>query len=463
MIRNSLIVRWMTAQRQTASPIGTSVFSAWSRACLRPVQRHLMFLQGRKTTTFLCWLTSFLLLSVIFVPRIPLGIMNDYYRVDLKAEDLLLFVLGIFLMMRFLSAPCGRSEVKRSFATVGGLASIENAYLFFLLMCQISIASGLYMHTIDKPLMSMLYLVKWLEYGLVFLIVAALCETRATGHFFTVIFFVLGIVSACYGYWEHFFPAAKAVYPNYYRLYERYPFHGDANHMGCFLVVWLCFFSGFFIKENHKWFKTAVFAALLFVFFPFIWTYSRKSYFSFAGAMGLALLIPGSRKQTVFLISTFILAALLLPTRLAERMTDIVEVLQSEDPFHSSWAGNVDMWKRAFVNFNHFFIFGSGFGSRHRLFYESQYVLILSETGMAGALAFGGLILSLVRHVAVQFKNQIQPWQSRLGWGWLIALAAMLIHNISCVSWMVSKAAIPFWFLTGYVMKALILTEPEND
>ena len=390
-------------------------------------------------TGVLPWLLFALLFSSIFIPRLPLSAVTPFYRVDLRMEDLLLAVLVLALF------PLAQAA----------FSSVEKAFLIFLIAAEVSMMNGLFFRTIDKPLLSLLYLVKWFEYFLVFVLTGRLAKDPKSVDFFIRAFFLLGVAAAAYGYWEYFFPAAKAVYPNYFRLFERPPFHGDANHMGGLLVLWLGFFTGIFLREPDRRRSFFWFAALLFVFFPLLWTYSRKSYFALAGAVILPFLFPGVRRRLLVLLSVLTLAGLLLPTRLSERLLDLGEAFTSTDPFHSSWAGNWVMWKQALWNFDKFFLFGSGLGSRHRLFYESQLILILAETGLAGLGAFVFLWVKMVRQAISRMKGE-----PGIALGWLLGFAGLLIHNFSCVSWTVSKIAIPFWFLSAAVFARLRLAGP---
>lgn len=382
-------------------------------------------------------LLAMLLFSCIFIPRFSMGSITAY-QIDLRVEDLLLILIGILTALVVM-----RKDVTE-------IPSVERAFIGFLIAAELSILNGIFFRIIDKPLLSFLYLVKWVEYFLVFIATLRFAPTQKESEFFLRVFFLLGIVIGLYGYVEHFFPQAKAVYPNYYRLFERPPFHGDANHMGGLLVLWLGFFTGFFLRTQDPKKRTFLFLALAFVFFPFIWTYSRKSYFAFSGAIFFSFfLAQGSRKKWIFLVSSLVILALFLPTRLAERLMDLGEAFSSTDPFHSSWAGNWVMWKQSLWNFDKFFLFGSGLGSRHRLFYESQYILILAETGIVGFLAFFFLGISLLKQFFLWIKGKLDYEGQGIALGWLIGFAGFSIHNSSCVTWTVSKAAIPFWFLTA--------------
>lgn len=398
------------------------------------------------------WLLFLLLFSCIFIPRFTIGSIGGFYQVSLRIEDMLLGILGIVTLAGVISR-------KSSFE----IPSVEKAFLWFLVAAEISILNGLFFRTIDKPFLSLLYLLKWVEYFLVFFVTLRFFSGNERSVFFLRTFFLLGISIALYGYWEHFFPAAKAVQPNYYRLFERPPFHGDANHIGGLLVLWMGFFSGFFLKAKGQRQRIFLLASLIFAFFPLLWTYSRKSYFGLAGALFFASLFPGVRKKALFLVCLLLLLGLNLPTRLAERMSDLGEVFSSVDPFHSSWATNWVMWNQAFWNFKQFFLFGSGLGSRHRLFYESQYVLILAETGLVGFMTFVLLVGAPIREILGSLRQPLNQDQEGKALGWLVGFVGLLIHNFSCVSWTVSKIAIPFWFLTAFVLADLKKSIPRDS
>lgn len=387
------------------------------------------------------WLMAILIFSSLFIPRMTVGELSSFYRVDFRLEDLLLALVAFLVLMVMAKAPNIFTPEKRP---------VEKAFLLFLMACQASIFSGIFSGTIDKPLMSLLYLIKWFEYFLVFVLTARLVSSEKDRLFFLRAFLGLGIAVSVYGYWEYFFPASKAVYPNYYRLFERPPFHGDANHIGGFLALWIAFFTGLFLSAKNTKQKWFLFAALLFAFLPFIWTYSRKSYAAIAATLGLSVFLTPHRRRIIYLICALALLGLLLPTRLSERLMDLGETFSSTDPFHSSWAGGLNVWKDSLWNFEKFWLWGSGLGSRHRLFYESQYVLILAETGILGFAAFLYLGWILIRQWVIKFFRNSSE-QKPLMLGWILAFSALVIHSLSCVSWTVSKVAIPFWFLTALI------------
>jgi O-antigen ligase len=432
------IVLWLKARTEFTPPVGESRFLSIlgkriGRGTRTPNSSGAFSLGGR-------WLLVSLPFFAVFLPRIHLGALGNS-SIDLRGEDLWTLLLAALL---FWDLIFGHSPFE--------VPSVESSFLIFLIVGEVSIFSGIVLGTIDKPLVSLLYLLKWFQYFLVFFLTLQMASRENRSFFFLKGFFLFGIVIAGYGYYEHFFPYTKALYPNYYRLFERAPFHGDANHIGGFLVLWIGFFLGIFSESKKRAAGGILLAAILFAFFPLVWTYSRKSYFALAGCLAAALFLVRRKKRILLVILLFTVAGLVLPTRLAERLLDLPEAMTSSDPFHSSWAGNWVMWKESLQNTDRLFFLGSGLGSRHRLYYESQYVLILAETGIAGVAAFAFLCVTLVLKMGSFLVRRTEEAGRGIAEGWLIGFVGILIHSASCVSWTVAKIAIPFWFLTGAVL-----------
>jgi len=458
LIKKSFFLNTLLKERRALSPFLSSYTFQTLSGFFSSIWNSIPSFKTGKILHYSQWILVAVIVSCIFLPRIPIYVLSDYYQIDLRLDDLLLAVISIIMICYFgyQSGVSNRGDV-----TAGNFigrfgTSTERPFLYFLIALQLSMVSGLMLKTIDKPILSYLYLLKWVEYLLVFIAAFYLAAvTRNGARMFMRVFFVLGIVIACYGYWEYFFPQGKAIYPSYYRLYERFPFHGDANHIGGLLVLWICFFSGIMIRSNSKVLTVALFLSLLFAYLPLVWTYSRKSYFALCGGMLFMLLFFKDRRKGLLLFCFFILMGLLLPTRLIERLMDLKETFASPDPFHSSWANNLLVWQQSLWNFDQFFLFGSGVGSRHRLFYESQYILVLAESGLVGFGLFLWLLGSPVRDVILFMRKKVNASNNGIAVGWLVGFVGLLIHNLSCVSWTVTKIAIPFWFLTGAVLAYL--------
>lgn len=447
--RSSAFFQWLTK-----SPAETSPFKA-SKIMSLVFKRQGVKEAAQKISSWSFplktggkWLLAILVFSCIFVPRWTtfLGSIS----IDLRLEDFLL--LGLALMAAALAAVSGSEDVPLQ---KGSVAFVQNRFLIFILACMVSIGAGFSALTIDKPLVSFFYLLKWVEYFALFSLSAYFTQDRKSAVFLIRTFFLLGLALAAYGYWEMSFPSDPVVYPNYYRLFERFPFYGDANHIGAVFVLWIGFFLAFFLKARNRRVEFFLATALLAVFVPFLLTYSRKGYLAFVAVLGAAFVVKGSRRKLLALILFCFLIVLLLPSRVPERIFGVGEALASDNRFNSSWARNVDVWKLSLWNFQHFWLLGSGLGSRDRIFYESQYIMVLTETGLVGLLSFFGMILSPVRSLLAKKSEKKDSDQEAVALGYGLGFIGLLIHNLSCVSWTVVKGAFIFWFVTGVTLSFL--------
>lgn len=443
LVAESRIVRWFLKPASAPSVFEESRASGWILKVLSRLGVPRLFQSEKTAPAFGEWILLTVLFASIFLPRFDVGVIREYFPIVLRTEDLLL----VLLALAFFSGIWKQD--------VMAIGRIEKAFLAFLVVAGISVFQGLWLRTVDKPLLSLFYLLKWFEYFLLFAAAARIAAALPHARHLLMGFFLLGIAIALYGYWEFMMPVSKAVYPNYYRLFERAPFHGDANHIGGLLVLWMGFFTGFFLYAQKRSEQGILLAALLFVFFPLIWTYSRKSYFALAGSMLFSLIFKGTRKRSLLLISLLILFGLAFPTRLSERLLELGEAFRSSDPFHSSWAGNLTMWRESLWNFQNLFLLGSGWASRHRLFYESQYVLVLAETGVVGFTFFAALLIAPLREVTLRFRHPLPQALKAMAAGWLIGFVGLLIHNASCISFTIVKIAMPYWILTAAVVAHL--------
>jgi uncharacterized membrane protein (DUF2068 family) len=387
-----------------------------------------------------------ILFACVLTPKFLLGSVNSAYRVDLRMEDLLLPILLVIALAVQLSSP--ETKIRET-------SLAEKAFLLFLLACQLSIFNGMLFRAIDKPLVSLFYLLKWTEYFALFWAVSRLIVKPRDVFFIIKAFFILGLLVACYGYWEYFHQQAISVYPRYYRLFERAPFSGDANHIGGFFILWMGFLMGRYIAVTKKQEQFLILAAFLFALLPFICTYSRKSYVALAVMFLFSFLFRSAPKRLILLACFLVIFACLLPTRLNERLIDFGQAFTTTDPFHSSWAQDVQMWKLSLWNFDHFFLLGSGLGSRHRFFYESLFVLVLSETGLVGSFCFILLCFAPLRKIVTAFYRPLTIEEKGFAWGWLIAFVGLMIQSLSLISLAIVKIAMPFWILTALSLNYL--------
>lgn len=422
---------------------------------------------------------AFMLFCVFFIPRLSLPVPGLAYAVDLRMEDFLFLALLVLAFIR-------RTEnIPENLMPPE--ASPQIYFTLFLAAASVSILAGLFAGTIDKPWLSLLYLLKWVEYAGLFFLSLWLIRTREDCVFLTRVFFGLGLALALYGYAEYGMRARYSL--SYYRLYERFPFYGDANHAGAFFVIWIAFFTALFLRQESLRRRLFLLAGLVFVWIPFLGCQSKKSLLALAASFAVCFILSPARRRLVPLFLIFAAAGLFLtPGHFVMRfhkppVQSAALPAQGQKSPETLFAQNrgfgsdeaefytgpdadqaalfLTTWRWMLRGTEPMILWGCGLGARHRSLYESQYVLLLSETGFTGLIFFILLCLSPLK--TVWPARNAGGFAGAAAQGWILALAGLLVHNLTCISLSVVKVAVPFWVLTAVVLRAAALKIDRPD
>jgi uncharacterized membrane protein len=94
-------------------------------------------------------------------------------------------------------------------------------------------------------------------------------------------------------------------------------------------------------------------------------------------------------------------------------------------------------------------ILGIGLGARERVFYENQFVLILSEMGIAGLAAFMVLMVQMFSVAGATFRAAGGDVIRGVAAGCIGGLCGLLIECNTMVVFLVSRVMGPFWVMMG--------------
>jgi len=336
-------------------------------------------------------------------------------------------------------------------------SDLNKPIFYFVITLIISIINGIFRGTISNPLMAWFYLIKISEYFIVFFLVYFYTRDRKD-----VIFYLtaalIGLISiGIYGIFEHFHPLAKLPYPALYRIYERGFFYGQSNHLGGMLAFFISLILGF-IVFNDNWRNKILFLCLNFaVIFAFFWTYSRQAQLnlfislSIFGILSLRYVNLRSRLIYFLIISVITLIVFSSPL-LQERISTIKGAILSNDIYGSSFAYRLNKWKMAFADSKDYLLLGTGLASRHRAFYESQWVMFIAETGLIGVSIYLWFLFKVYKLLFLSFTNIRDSLCSGLISGSIAGLTGLVVQGFVCNVFTVTVIAAPF-----YVMLAIIL------
>ena len=83
---------------------------------------------------------------------------------------------------------------------------------------------------------------------------------------------------------------------------------------------------------------------------------------------------------------------------------------------------------------------------------DAQYVKILGETGLAGIIALFFLIYRLWIKARESFLMEQDPFCKGLARGFLLGMAAMLVHAIGANTFIIVRIMGPFWLCAGLIV-----------
>ena len=377
---------------------------------------------------------SVLIFSLALSPKIILGTLSSQ-AIPIRIDDILIAFLALFLIREV--AINGKKFVS---------SPLDIPILLYLSIGAIATLRGILIGTIDKPIISLLYLCKRIEYFLIFYLFLNLTASKKEAKLFIRISLVTALCVALYGIWEHLYPLAEVAYPGFYRTYERGLFYGQSNHFGAYLMflsMLTLALATFCKKLRHKFILFAIMPVLL---LALLWTYSRQSYLAlFVALLAFSLLIGGRRSIPLFIILGLLL--LLLPHTVLERTAQIKEAFLSSDIYHSSMAFRFRQWRMALETFKYYPLLGVGWGARHRAFYESQFVMVLSEIGAIGLMVFLWLLARMFKTSLFTWRTTKEDVLKGLAAGFIVGFLGLVIQGTVLVDFIITRVVGPCWVI----------------
>jgi len=378
--------------------------------------------------------------SLILSPNL-IGIVKGFSTsLSLYLSDILLSVLCILLIL------------KKSFeASSWQRSSLDIPFFFYISFTIFSTARGILIGTIDNPFVSMLYLVKNLEYVIMFYLALNIVDTTDKLKRYLFWWFGAAAVLSAYGIYEHFHPFDFVR--GFYRIYERGLFFGQANHFAGFLMFMISLAVALIISLGKKVQKMMLSVLITMMFFALLWTYSRQVYFALFLALSLIFLLKDKRLLIFFLLLVLI-APIFLPESVTGRIQMLVTEAQESNIAHSTVAIRLHNWGIALSSVKDYPLMGVGLGARHRAFYDSNFVLVISELGFIGLLLFIFFLFSAVRSLVRCYRQRSDIFIKAVALGCLGGLIGIVAQGFFSVSFIISRIAGPLFCMLGMVLGA---------
>ncbi len=281
---------------------------------------------------------------------------------NLRLEDFLVPVLVFAWITRILQQ---REKLEPSV--------IVASYFLYFAIGVVSLLFGL-MNDSVKTIYSVLVTVKFLEYGLILLLVMNNLKTLEDAKAIIIFIIACSVVTCLYSF--IITPAKGKVMG---------PFGESANILGGYIVMNMGVLLGFYAFLKSTTTRAVVSLLLLFLFYVLIYTHSRTSW----SALILGLLIFSILKRKHLLVAFFALMIIFLiaaPQELLERGITILSIGTEQAP--PAWQARVSSWNDYFEIIQNNPILGKGAGFVHLGDVDNEYVRVLVDSGLIGFLSF---------------------------------------------------------------------------
>jgi len=396
---------------------------------------------------------AILIAAMLLSPEVVLASVPGR-DVKIRIEDLLVVVMGLGWVAR--SAVYKGSDIIPR--------TPVNAWIGLYCICFIiSTFQGIVGGGVH-PLKAVFYVLKYLEYYIIFFMVVGLAHVRSQQRMYLLVFFLTFLVVDAY---------AVSQIGHVQRVSA--PFEGaggEPNTLGGYQVLMMCVALGIFCHARSLRLAGGMVILVLFTLWPFLNTLSRASYVALVPAyLALVFYNRSSRRWLLVfaLVGLGLMAAFMLPENVRERIMytfharpqanirPVVFLGMQLDPSSSArwedWGRAVQYWLA-----QPFF----GYGITGKSFLDSQYINNLVETGACGFLAFAALIASLQYHVWRVYRTVKDDVIRGLALGFLAGNVGLLVHAFTANTFILIRVMEPYWFLAGMILAAPRLEADER-
>lgn len=395
---------------------------------------------------------TLLIFSMMISPEIQIADVPGR-AVAIRYDDILL--ISIFL------GYLARTAILKQKVAFITSTPLNIPILAYILVCIIATIRGI-MFEYVVPMKSFFFLLKYIEYFILFFMVANSIKNEKQ----IKIFFIAGLLT-CLIIIINGYLLMKAGQ----RVTGLFDLEGGepGSIGGYFLLIFGVVFA--LLIYSKSIIGQLLLSGLIIVMIPpFMNTFSRASYIGFI-IMYVFLIIFSRRKKfilIVLLIFGILVYPFILPDQVKMRIAETfiseraVTIGESKVPLDASSFARIDFWtlmmKDKFLK--HPFL---GYGITGVGLVDSQYFRILGETGIIGFLIFVWLIFRIFRQTLKVYKNMPpQHWAKGIPLGFLITLCAIIFQGITTNSFIIVRIMEPFWFICAVTMMLPSVIKTDN-
>ncbi len=380
-----------------------------------------------------------LIFSMLLSPELSLGSVSQRALV-IRIDDILLIVI-FFSWLAKMAIGKQLGLLKHTPLNVPMVAYIVVCFI----STGISVISG---HV--RLMTGFFYILKYLEYFMLFFMVTNNIRSRQQIKTFTIVFLITCVITCFYAL-STVTGTGRATAPFEGAV-------GEPNTLGGYLVLLLGITTGLFLYSPSKTWQYWCVALGGLMFFTLLQTLSRGSYVAFL-FMYLALIFLTRQRKVLFaglLVCSVIIFPFAMPAKVAGRIERTFasgrtyQALGKQVTLDKAASARVESWRIIFKKWGRRPLLGYGVTGVGLV--DSQYPRVLGETGIIGFWIFIWLLVRILKSSIKSFKLMQPSWERGLVLGFLAAFIGIIVHCFSANTFIIVRIMEPFWFLAAVVI-----------
>jgi len=391
---------------------------------------------------------TILIFSMLLSPEFGAGRVPGR-EIVIRLEDLLLVIITFTWM--------AKTAVNKGLALFIK-TPINKPIIVYILICVIATLRGAALGYVDLA-KGFFYVMKYVEYFLLYILVANHIHSRKQVKFFLNVFFITCAAVSVYGMLQ--IPTGRRVSA---------PFEGgigEPNTLGGYLLFIFCVALGIALQWIPRKSRLTLIGLCLLILLPFMYTLSRASYLGIIFSY-LAFILLSKKKIVLVsvLVAVILAGAVLKPSTVFSRVKytfmDEHEKLARIGTIYldPSASARVKSWKDSLQTWMKHPVLGRGVTGF--MFIDGQYIRTLPELGILGFLALLWLLWSIFKNSLRIHREMDDELYKGLTLGYIAGFIGLVIHALASNTFIIVRIMEPFWFISGMIMMLPTLKEEEG-
>ncbi len=395
-----------------------------------------------------------LIYAMLLSPEISIGAVSHRREIVIRIEDLLIIVLSL--------AWIAKSALIRNTSLIAN-TPINKFIGLYCLICIISTVKGMLVDDLT-PLRGFFYLLKYVEYFLIYYLVCGVLETKTQVVSFLRAFIITFAIVNVYAFTKIGSGRVSA------------PFEGpvgEPNTLGGYQILIFAIMIGLLTNIHSIWIRWVLAGLSMFAFIPFVNTLSRSSYMAIIPMYLSLIFFNRARKRNILigvLIIIILLSIFFFPQKVKDRIkyTFIPQEQEAIKPIvfmgitlGPSASARIRDWERKFRDWQKKPFLGYGITGRG--FLDSQFIRTLVELGLVGLVAFVLLLGAIFKNTLKIYKGANDELLKGLALGFLAGHIGMIFHALTANTYILIRIMEPYWFLAAMVMSIPKIEAKENE